>query len=89
MVVDKGANRGPSAGERCDALAEAEAEKGPVVEVVVLTGDSVSEPLSLGRLSLRNRFSTRELLERLWEDLSEDMMEGKEGRWREVTRGEW
>lgn len=46
---------------------EAVVEKGPVVEVVVLTGDSVSEPLSLdlGRLSLRSRLRTRELLERL------------------------
>lgn len=75
VVVDKGASRGPSVGDRCDALAEAEAEKGPVVEVVVLTGDSVSEPLSLGRLSLRSKLRTRELLERLWEDLSDDMVE--------------
>lgn len=45
-------------------------EKGPVVDVVVL-GDSVSEPLSRAGLSLRNRFSTRELLERLCEGLSD------------------
>ena len=65
MVVDKGARRGTSTGDRWDE--EAAAEKGPVVEVVVLTGDSVSEPLSLflGRLSLRSRLRTRELLDRL------------------------
>lgn len=47
------------------------AENGPAEEVVVFTGDSVSEPLSRGGLSLRNRFSTRALLERLWAGLSD------------------
>lgn len=65
MVGDRGARRGTSMGDRW--VEEAVVEKGPVVEVVVLTGDSVSEPLSLdlGRLSLRSRLRTRELLERL------------------------
>lgn len=77
VVVDRGASRGPSTGDnRCDV--EAVAEKGPVVEVADLAGDSVSEPLSLGRLSIRNRLRTRELLERLWEGLS-DMLEVLDG----------
>jgi hypothetical protein len=45
-------------------------EKGPVVDVVVVTGDSVSELVSFGRLSLRRRLSTRALLDRLWGGLS-------------------
>ena len=44
--------------------------KGPVVEIVVLTGESGSEPLSRGKLSLRNKLMTRELLDRLWVSLS-------------------
>lgn len=59
---DRGASRGPSMGVSC--VVEVVAEKGPVVEVAV-AGDSVSEPLSRAGLSLRSRFRTRALLERL------------------------
>lgn len=68
VVGDKGLSLGPSACINWDV--EVVAEKGPVVDVVVVTGDSVSEPVSLGRLSLRNRLRTLELLERLWAGLS-------------------
>ena len=65
VVGDKGLNRGPSMGVKGDVD-----EKGPVVEVEVVTGDSVSEPFSRGRLSLRSKLSTLALLERLWAGLS-------------------
>lgn len=62
-MSDRGLSRGPSVG--VNGPVEAVAERGPVVEVVVFTGDSVSEPLSRGKLSLRNKLRTRALLDRL------------------------
>jgi hypothetical protein len=60
-VGDNGLSLGPSTGLNGEV-----AENGPFVEVVVVTGeDSVSELLSLGRLSLRSKLSTRALFERL------------------------
>jgi len=64
---DRGASRGASTGVSC--VLEVVAEKGPVLEVAV-AGDSVSEPLSRAGLSLRSRFRTRALLERLCTGLS-------------------
>lgn len=64
FVVERGASRGPSRGDRWED--EVVADKGPAV----LMGEPDSEPLSLGRLSLRRRFRTRELFDRLWVGLS-------------------
>jgi hypothetical protein len=65
-VGESGLNLGPSVGVNGEF-----AEKGPVVEVVVVTGeDSVSEALSFGRLSLRRRLRTRADFDRLCGGLS-------------------
>lgn len=83
-VGESGLSRGPSTGV-VNWDVEVVAEKGPVVEVVVLTGDSVSELVSRGRLSLRNRLRTRELLERLWVGLSVMLVAIERGMEERVT----